>query len=233
MTFVAAAALGATALGCGVISQVKQAASNITTVSELADKLRDAEKMTFTAEYRVFDGSTATVVQQPPNAAFVGKDGRFIVTADSYYLCSPEKKVLTCQKSPSDGASLDAASAGLIPAVTGEGFISAPIALGLLVAASVTPGAHVDKSEKTIAGQHATCVKVTGIPQATNAGAGDVKDFSTCVTDKGLLGSFEGTQNDGKRAGVELTSFKDTADAKAFQPPAGAKIVDVQQIQPK
>jgi hypothetical protein len=233
ITVVATVAFVATGLGCGVISQVKQAAGNISTVSDLADKLRGAEKLTYTAQYKVFDGSTATVVQQPPNAAFIGKDGRFLVTADANYLCSTQEKVLTCQKSPNDGATLDASSAGLIPAVTGAGFISAPIALGLLVAASVVPGAKVDKSEKKIAGQQSTCLKVTGIPQASGAPTTDVRDFSVCVTDNGLLASFEGTQNDGQRAGVELTSYQDSADAKAFVPPAGAKIVDVQELQPK
>src|SRR5689334_14033984 len=45
----AAVSLGAATLGCGIISQVKQAANNLETVTEVAQKLGDSTKLTFTA----------------------------------------------------------------------------------------------------------------------------------------------------------------------------------------
>ena len=228
----AAVALGATALGCGVIGRVKQAADNITTVSELAEKLGNSEKLTFTADYKLSDGSTSQVVQQPPNAAYIGKEGRFIVTADTFYLCSTDSGAMKCQKSKNTGGQLDAAQAGLIPGVAGAGFVSAPVAVALLTAASLAPGAKVDKSTRKIAGQNSTCVKISGIKSDSSPGTDELKDFTACVTDSGLLSAFEGTLTDGKHASIEMTKYSGTADAKAFEPPAGAEIVDVDNLEP-
>jgi hypothetical protein len=231
-TVTAAVAVAATLLGCGVLSQVKQAASNITTISDLAEKLGKADKLTFTAEYKLSDGSVASVVQQPPNSAYVGRNGRFIVTADAFYLCGTGNGAMSCQKTANTGGSLDAANAGLIPSVAGAGFVSAPIALALLTAASISPGAKVDKTERKIAGQSSTCIKVSGIKGDNDPSTSDVKDFSACVTDSGLLASFSGDLNNGEHASIEMTRYSGSADAKAFAPPAGAQVVDVDRLQP-
>jgi hypothetical protein len=230
-TVVVAATLGASLLGCGVFAKVKHAAGNVATVTDLAGKLRDAQSMTYTAQYRLADGSTATVAQQPPNSSFAGRKGRMIVTADAYYLCQAHKGVQTCQKSVNTGAGLDTNVANMIPGVAGDGFVSAPVALAAMTAASLIPDVKLDSSERTIAGQHTTCLKVNGLTPSP-ATDGKPKDFTLCVTDKGLLGSFDGSLTDGKPAHVELTSYRDGADAAAFRPPAGAKIVKVDQIQP-
>jgi len=232
VTACAAVALAATALGCGVISRVKQAADNITTVGELAKKLGNSDKLTFTAEYKLSDGSTATVVQQPPDAAYLGKDGRFIVTADSLYLCGTTDGKVSCQKSENTTGQLDAGDAGLIPGVAGAGFVSAPVAVAVLTAASLAPGATVAKTTRKIAGQDSTCVKVSGIKTDASPGTADVKDFTACVTDGGLLASFAGTLTDGTNASIELTRYSGSADVAAFAPPAGAQIVDVETLQP-
>jgi hypothetical protein len=227
----AAAALAATALGCGVINRAKQTVGNLTAVSELAEKLKDSDKITFGATYKLFDGSTAKAAQQPPNSAVVGKDGRFIVTQEFIYLCSDEAGKTTCQKSKNTGeGQLNTSNAGLIPSVAGEGFVSAPIAVALLLAASVSPGAKVDKSEKKIAGQQSTCVKVSGIQPDTDPDTPDVTEFSACVTDNGVLAQFDGALSDGKRASVEMTEYSSSPDASLFKPPAGATIVDVDQL---
>jgi outer membrane lipoprotein-sorting protein len=228
LAVVAAVALGVSMLGCGVISQFKHAAGNLTAVSEVADKLKNSEKLTFTAEYKLEDGSTAKVVQQPPAAAYIGKEGRFIVTADSYYICSDKSGKTSCEKSKNtSGSGVDANSAGMIPAVAGAGFVSAPVVVLVLVAASIQPGANVEKTTKKVAGENSTCLKVTGIK--TDASQ-TLQDFTACVTDNGLLASFEGTLTDGKKAKIELVRYSSTADASAFQPPAGAEIIDVDQL---
>ena len=60
-----------------------------------------------------------------------------------------------------------------------------------------------------------------------------IQDFTVCITDDGVLGSFDGALQDGSKANLELVSYTKTADATAFQPPAGATITDVQGLQPK
>jgi len=50
------------------------------------------------------------------------------------------------------------------------------------------------------------------------------------VADSGVLTSFTGTDGDGSHKGITMTSFSTTADATAFAPPPGAKIVDVTQL---
>lgn len=232
VTVTAGVAVAVTLLGCGVISQVKQAASTITTISDLAQKLGNADKLTFTAEYKLSDGSVASVVQQPPNSAYIGKGGRFIVTPEAFYLCDTQNGAMSCQKSANTSGSLDTANAGLIPSVAGAGFVSAPIALALLTAASISPGAKVEKTERKIAGQSSTCLKVSGIKGDNDPNTSDVRDFSACVTDSGLLSSFSGELNNGEKASIEMTRYSGSADARAFAPPAGAEVVDVDKLQP-
>jgi hypothetical protein len=116
--------------------------------------------------------------------------------------------------------------------VAGAGFISAPIALVLLTAASVTPGVTVDKSERKIAGQQSSCLKVSGIKPDEDPNSADVQEFTACVADNGLLTLFSGKDTAGTDVSVEMTKFSDKADPKAFEPPAGYKIVEVDQLEP-
>jgi hypothetical protein len=230
----AAVVLGAATLGCGALSQAKQAVDNLSTVADLAQKLGNSDKLTFTAEYRLPEGAAATVVQQPPNVAVIGKDGRFIYTADALYLCDKKSKPATCQKTAntSAGADMDQTSAAYLSAVAGAGFVSAPYALVILTAASVAPGAKVDKSEKKIAGLNSICLHVTGVPADNDPKSADLKEFTACVADNGLLTLFSGTDTGGTTLSVEMTRYSDTADANAFKPPAGYQVIDVDQLQP-
>ncbi|HEX6870539.1 MAG TPA: hypothetical protein VF163_05525 [Micromonosporaceae bacterium] len=228
-----ATTLAAGSLGCGLINQAKDIVGTAQVLSDFADRLGKASKLTYTAEYKTSSGDKVTMVQQPPNSAFLGKSGRFIFTADSMYLCSTEQKALTCQKSPIQGANAGAANAGLVAGVTGPGFITPELALGLIAAAAFVPGAKVEQSEKTIAGEDSLCATASGLEAAASPGDKDApKDFSVCVTEAGILASFSGTSTTGEKVSIELTKYSTSADASAFEPPAGAKIVDVTQIQP-
>jgi hypothetical protein len=232
-TITAAVVLGAATLGCGVLSQAKQAVDNLSTVADLVDRLGKASQLTFTAEYKLDDKTTATVVQQPPNFAVLGKDGRYIFTQDAIYLCDKKTKPATCQKSPNNvDAKLDESSSAYQWAVAGPSFVSAPFVVVMMTAASIAPGVKVDKSERKIAGLQSTCLKITGIPADTDPNTPDLKDFSACVSDNGLLTSFSGTESAGGRnLAVEMTSYKESADPAAFKPPAGYKVVETDQIQ--
>jgi hypothetical protein len=50
------------------------------------------------------------------------------------------------------------------------------------------------------------------------------------VTDAGILASFSGTSTGGESIAIELTKYSTAVDAAAFAPPAGANVVDVNQI---
>jgi hypothetical protein len=227
-----AATLAAASLGCGLINQAKQLVGAAQILSDFANRLDKGSKLTYTAEYQVTGGEKVTLVQQPPNAAFLGKDGSFIFTADSLYLCSPEKGVMTCQKSPNNAEKVNATDAGFVAGVAGPAFITPEFALGLILAAAVVPGAKVTQSNKTVAGQKSLCATASNLDAAASPGDKDaVKDFSVCVTETGVLSSFSGTGVNGEKAAIELTSYKDSADPNAFKPPAGAKITDVTQIE--
>jgi hypothetical protein len=228
----AAALLGAGALGCGVISKAKQAASNVSALSDVADKLGKSGKLTYTAAYKLNDGSTAQVVQQPPNAAYLGTSGRFVLTEASLLWCTTTAGKTTCQrKANTNKVTATVDQSQYLTAVAGGGFISTPMAVGVLTAAAIVPGVKIDESTQKVGGLSSTCLHVTGIPTNDN-GPNDVsaKEFTVCVADNGVLTKFTGLGTDGKQAGVTLATFGDKVDANAFKAPAGAKIVDVQSL---
>jgi hypothetical protein len=230
---IAAAALSAGTLGCGVVSKAKQAVENVSAISDLADKLGKSDQLTYTGTYKLDDGSTATVVQEPPKAAFVGKQGRFILTADALLLCNGTGSKAVCQRSPNQNkVAASADQAAYVSAVAGGGFISAPMAVAVMTAAAVVPGTKIDKSEKRVGGVDSTCLHVTGIPADKDPNAVTAKEFTVCVGDNGVLTTFSGVGTDNKKIGVELSTFIGKVDEKAFVAPAGAKIVDVQDLQP-
>jgi hypothetical protein len=229
----AAAVLGAGSLGCGVLSKAKQAVDNVKTVTDLADKLGKADDLTYTGKYRLIsDGTTATVTQDPPKAAYIGKDGRYILTDDALFLCTGAAGRQTCQRSPKAQAGAPGDQAAMMSAVAGGGFISAPMAIALMTASAVVPGIKIGKSDRKVAGVDSTCLHVTGIPADSQPNSVTAKEYDVCVGDNGILTRFVGVGTDDKQLGVELTSFSKSADAKNFVAPAGAKIVDVQSIDP-
>jgi hypothetical protein len=229
---IAVAVVGAGTLGCGVVSKAKQAVENVSAISDLADKLGKSDQLTYTGTYKMDDGSTATVVQEPPKAAFIGKSGRFILTQDALLLCNGTGSKVACQRSPNQNkVAASADQAAYVSAVAGGGFISAPMAVAVMTAAAVVPGTKIDKSEKKVAGVNSTCLHVTGIPADKDPNAVTAKEFTVCVGDNGVLTTFTGVGTDNKKIGVELTKFAGKVDEKSFVPPAGAKIVDVQDIQ--
>jgi hypothetical protein len=226
----AAVVLGAATLGCGFIANVGTAVDNLAAVGDLTEKLTKSAKLTFTARYSLVDASgTATVVQEPPNAAYAGTDGTFILTRDALYMCNGNVPA-TCQRAPNSmegKAPIDYAA--YATSVAGGGFISAPMAITMLGAASIVPGVKIETNSREIAGLAGTCLHATGISSPERAGAGnvDLTELTVCVADNGVLTAFSGTGTDGSRVGVELASYSATVDPAAFAPPAGAKVVDV------
>jgi hypothetical protein len=232
------------ALGCTFGDQANNLLGAAGVLTDFADRLGKAGALTYSAEYRVTgadDRGTVTeqppvtLVQQPPNAAFITESGRFILTREFVYVCDTDKDAVTCNKSPNRATGLRAADAGLIAGVAGPAFVTPEVALGLIVAAAFMPGAKVSQSERTIAGQESLCAEVTNLHPAGSAPGGTEapggpeapRDFAVCVTDEGVLASFSGSLRSGQAASVELISFTAEADPAAFAPPDGAKIVEV------
>jgi hypothetical protein len=224
----AAITLGAGALGCGLIGKVKQAADNVTAISNLADRLGKSGQLTFTAEYKVEDGKTTTVVQQPPKAAYLGADSRLILTEDALYQCSGKAGAkVVCHKNPVQTGDLSQADrSAYISAVAGGGFINAEMALALMTAAAVVPGVKITETTATVAGQKSDCLDVTGIPKDQDPNAVTAKEFHVCVSENGLLTRFKGVGTDDKALGVELTKYSEKVDPQAFVPPKGAQIIE-------
>jgi outer membrane murein-binding lipoprotein Lpp len=232
-----AATLGVLLAGCGVISKVKDVAGNVQTLTEMADKLKDSSDLTYTAEYRTSDAKTVRLVQAPPRSAYLGPDGAYIASPDSTLLCQDGSGRPTCQKAPPRG-DVAITDAAMLSTVTGQGFVPPSLAIGLLAAAALYPEAKVEQTDDKIAGQSATCAKVTGLSTATPDSTGDskpppVEDFTICITEDGILGSFEGTLQDGAKGRVTLMKYSATADPSAFNPPAGATIIEVGQLSPR
>ena len=215
----AAAALAATAalVGCGAIREATQAADTVTAVGDLAESLGNSDTLTYTADYRLADGSTTTAVQQPPDTAFIGRSGRFVSTPQRLVMCDAKN---VCQSGVNRTGELDITNAGLVPAAAGAGFVTAPIVLPLFAPSAITEGTTVHKSTRTIAGQRSTCLKVDG-----------KRRFTVCVTDAGLLASFKGDLDHEQTADIELTRYATAVDPQAFTVPAGFQVVNVDQLQ--
>lgn len=234
-----ALALLTATLGCGVLDKAQDLVNTAGVLADFADRLEKAKTLTYTADYKVTgdDAKTepkVTIVQQPPNAAFVTKDGRFIFTKDFIYLCNAEKGAMRCQKSVNQAPDVTGADAGMIAGITGAGFVTPELALGLVGMAAFVPGAKVSESSRTIGGQESLCADVTNL-EAVAPTPGDntaLHDFSVCITEAGVLASFSGSLTDGHNAKIELSSFSDEADKQAFVPPKGAKIVDITPVTP-
>jgi hypothetical protein len=220
------------AMGCGLIGKAQQVVGAAKILSDFGDRLEKGEKLTYTATYNVEGGDPVTLTQQPPNSAYVGKTGRFIFTSSAMYLCDTENAALTCQKSTPTGTAVDSADSGLVSGVAGDAFVSPALALGLIAAAVLVPGAKVSESNKIIAGQSAKCATASNLDAAASPGDTSApRDFTVCVTDGGALASFTGTDSSGKKLGMTMTAYSTSVDANSFKPPVGAKIVEVTQIE--
>ena len=53
---------------------------------------------------------------------------------------------------------------------SGPGFVTPELALGLIAAAALVPGAKVEQSERSIAGQDSLCATASGLEAAASPG---------------------------------------------------------------
>jgi len=186
-------------------------------VNDLAARMDRTSELTFTAEYRLADGTSAVIAQaqDPRRAAYTHGSGKVVLTDDRMAQCrtgvaatTRMRCVLTTPSTPAADPVLD-----ILSRTEGASLVS-PVAVVRRLTTAIEEGATVTRHDATIAGTAAKCVGVHG-----SAG------FTACLTEDGLLGSFAGIV-DGVQVDIELVRYERTTDGAAFELPAGAEVED-------
>ncbi|MGV9211320.1 hypothetical protein ACTFTM_05590 [Micromonospora sp. RB23] len=205
-----------TVTGCQTIEDAGSAMGRSDLVNDLAARLDRALELTYTADYQLPGGQTAAIVQaqDPARSAYTYPGGRLTVTPDAVTRCTAAGGRMACTlvPPPTPGSKPTVA---LFDEANQRGLVTPPVVVGLLTAAALDPQAVIKQSDTTVAGHHAACVEV----QRADG------DFSACVTTEGVLGSFLGSV-DGKPMELALSDYSETVEKNAFDPPAGAGVVD-------
>ncbi|WP_229399745.1 hypothetical protein [Micromonospora okii] len=202
--------------GCQALDDAGRAIGRSELVNDLAARLDRALELTYSADYQLPGGRTASIVQaqDPDRSAYTWPGGRLTVTTEATARCETgaAKTVCTLLAPPPPNAR---PSVELFTAAKRRGLVTPPVVVGLLTEAALDPDAEIRQSDTTVAGRLATCVEVRR--------AGD--DFTACVTNEGVLGSFTG-ELDGTPTELALSRYADTVDGASFELPAGAGVVD-------
>lgn len=206
--------------GCGSLAEAQQVIGRADLVNDLSARLSAAEQLTYSADYQLPGGRTASIArqQEPPRTAYDYPGGRLIVTADATIECTGSGGAATCRLTVAPSPSANP-TASLFTDPGEHGLIPPPVVVSLLTAAALDPDAMIKQHDTTVAGEHATCVDVEAVENAPASA------FNACITTDGVLGSFAGVVN-GSAVELTLTRYADTVDTAAFAPPAGAKLDD-------
>ncbi|MFV2011960.1 MULTISPECIES: hypothetical protein [unclassified Micromonospora] len=206
--------------GCQTIADAGQTIEPADLVNELAARLDGARALTYSAEYQLVGGASASIVQAqtPQRTAYVYPGGKLIVTDETTTECDTDDSppVCTLTSGPSPSAQPDPE---LFTDANAGGLVTPPVVITLLNATALDPAAVVSQNDTTIAGRHATCVQVSQVQGAA------ASRFDVCVTTEGALGSFSGVV-DGQTVEFAISRYSDTADETAFTLPHGARSVD-------
>ena len=179
-------------------------------VGELAAQLGGSASKTYLATYSLAGGATGTIAQaqRPARAAYRYPGGELLVTGATTIHCQRRTCTVIVTSRPPAGAFADAHRAGLVNPTAVQ---------DLLNAARIDPDMTAEQHDTTVAGRHATCLRLGNVDKA-ETGA-----FSTCVTSDGVLGSFTGVLG-GTKVDVALTNFADKVRGDAFDTPPGARM---------
>jgi hypothetical protein len=211
--------LCAATAGCSDLDESSQGLTRNDLVADLAAQMTSAADLTYEASYQLPGGEKATVAQtrKPARTAYVYPGGKVTVTADATTECRTEKTTTCTLTAPATAASPPPAT---VLEVAGEsGLVPPATVLALLNAAVLDNDVEVDQHDTTIAGRHATCVRLTGVDDAA------ARDFTTCITNEGVLGSFDGILN-ATRVEVAMTHYSEEVEEAMFELPKSAKLVD-------
>jgi hypothetical protein len=211
--------LCAATAGCSDLDETGQGLTRNDLVADLAEQMTSAADLTYEASYQLPGGEKATVAQtrKPARTAYVYPGGKVTVTADATTLCRTAKPTTCTMTAPVTAAS--PAPAPLLQGAGESGLVPPATVLALLNAAVLDNDVEVDQHDTTIAGRHATCVQLTGVDDAA------ARDFTTCITNEGVLGSFNGILNQ-TLVDVAMTHYSEQVQEKTFELPKSAKLVD-------
>jgi hypothetical protein len=185
--------------------------------NDLAARLGEAAKVTYTATYTLPGRASATIAQaqQPARTALLYPGGKLVLDPSGSMDCrQPAHGGTRCTISAPVSPSTDAV-ATLLGLVGNHGLVAPTQVVSLLGTAALDTNAAIKQRDATIAGENATCVDVTG----------GVAAFTACITASGVLGSFQGTV-DGTAVNVTLDRYEDQVTPDAFAVPTGATVVD-------
>ncbi|MBQ1013248.1 hypothetical protein KBX53_20285 [Micromonospora sp. M51] len=205
-----------TVTGCQTFEDAGVAMGRSELVNDLAARLDRALELTYSATYQLPGGQRAAIVQaqDPARSTYTYPGGQLTVTPDAITRCTTTgtRPECTLVAPPTPGSK---PTVTLFGEANRQGLVTPPVVVGLLTAAALDPQAVIKQSDTTVAGHHAACV-------AVESSSGD---FTACVTTEGVLGSFTGP-GDGKPVELALSDYSATVDEDAFEPPAGAGVVD-------
>lgn len=182
--------------------------SNI--VDELSAQVDRSQDRTFHAEYHVGDDVIVTMARSHELEATMYQfpEGSYVVTSDTVMVCAGEGDDAECSADPADEAP-EIPPAHVMEQFGATGFVTARAAVTALTEASAMPDTTHESSSTTVVGEHATCLSVTG---------GSSGDVQACVTDGGVLASFEG-EIDGDELYLSLKSYSGNVDDEWFEIP--------------
>lgn len=206
--------------GCGDLGDTGQQLTRGDLVNDLASQLSRSSTLTYSASYRLAGGANAMIVQaqRPTRSAYLYPGGKVTVTADATTECRTGAKQPTCTVTPPPTPASRPPTT-LFDGAGRQGMVIPDAVLSLLTAAALDNDAAVSQHDTTIAGRHATCVRVDNVDNA------EASRFDACITTEGVLGSFAGTLS-GESVDIVMTRFEETIRGDAFDPPSTAKLID-------
>ncbi|WP_018254170.1 hypothetical protein [Salinispora mooreana] len=212
----AAAIASLTVTGCQSLDEAGQTISHAGLVNDLANRLDGSLSRTYTADYQLTSGQTATIAQaqEPARATYHWTGGQLTATEEATTRCETADGRTACTVEPPPATPAKPAVA-VFTAAERQGLVTPPAVLELLTTAALDPESTITSRDTTLAGRQATCVEV-------RRPAGDL---TACITAEGALGSFTG-HLDGALVTVTLTSYREAADGPMFALPAEADVVD-------
>jgi hypothetical protein len=206
--------------GCQTLDDAGRVISRSDLVNDLAARLDRSNELTYSADYEIAGGATASISQSqdPLRAAYTYPGGMLTVTAEATTACDTTRKKPTCTVTTAPATNTKPAIT-IFTDMNKRGLITPPVVIGLLTAAALDPNAVVEDDDTTVAGRHATCVRVRELSDAPASA------FEACITSEGALGSFTGAV-DGVDVDLALSRYRDAVESTAFDLPAGAGVVD-------
>ncbi|NLU79360.1 hypothetical protein HCA58_13405 [Micromonospora sp. HNM0581] len=202
--------------GCQALDDAGRTMERSDIVNDLAARMDRALELTYSAEYQLPGGRSASFVQSqdPARSSYTWPGGKLTVTDEATTRCDTDddRTVCTLEQPPAPNSK---PSVVVFAEAELQGLITPPLVMGRLTDAALDPDAVITERSSTVVGHHATCVDVRR----------SAESFTACVTGEGTLGSFTG-QLDGEPVELALSRYRDRVEGAAFDLPAGADVVD-------